>query len=217
MSTLINTFTIGIFIVALFANLLFSKYEVLQRINASIYIISIGTYIYLSRIILEYLKEHFIAEYSFIDIFSSLLTLISAAAGVMIIIGSFYHNELFHKMAFRIFEIVLIIVCAVLIFNLFSSNKQALFLLPMVILTFVLSFSAMLNSTENLKTLSSKIYYFTSDIILAAFWITCIILFTQKSNSIINNQFYILISIIGVLCFASPVFGLIRLFKGKVK
>ena len=215
----INTFlhilcilTLAVGAVTLVLTILNKKISLIRKINSSLYLIVLCGYVYVSEFLISFLKSYYYSTYTYNEIFAIVLNIISLVAILTVLIGtSLKHNEKFEKYIYKSLEFIILIICLALVWNLFYSNSKNVHLFPILLMSFVLTETYLINSTETLKMKSSIAYYFISNIIFSGFWIVeLILLFT--STKISNNLLFLFLFVL-IISFPSIILGILSAKK----
>lgn len=205
---------VAICVITLFIYLLSKKYNVFQKINTSIHLIVLGAFIYISEYLLNFTQTYYSSSYTYNFIFLIVITVVSLI-GVVLTLISFAKKSKINEQTYRIYEIVVFVLSGVLVWNLFTANKSCVYLLPILIINFILSEAYLINATEKLNTTGSKALYFITNSIFSLFWICALIMLVNKQVFSINIQFILILVLIIALCFSSIIFGILRCKKEK--
>ena len=216
MSTIILILTLFSCISAIITVFLKKDFNVLQKINAVIYLFFVTAFISLLSSVINYLKTSFVVDYSYIDILNSLFMLTTFIGAVIITVGNFYKNKNFQKYAYRLYDIGIVVFAVIMTINILYSNYSFKYMLAVLILSSALNISMMINSSENLKSLASKSIYFISNFLLGVFWLVCIVTFFNRLTNISSNVVIFIIMTL-ILSFNGLVFGLITVKKESSK
>lgn len=215
----INTFlhilcilTLAVGAVTLVLTILNKKISLIRKINSSLYLIVLCGYVYVSEFLISFLKSYYYSTYTYNEIFAIVLNIISLVAILTVLIGtSLKHNEKFEKYIYKSLEFIILIICVALVWNLFYSNSKNVHLFPILLMSFVLTETYLINSTETLKMKSSIAYYFISNIIFSGFWIVeFILLFTSTK---ISNDLLFLFLFVLIISFPSIILGILSVKK----
>ena len=215
----INTFlhilcvlTLAVGAVTLVLTILNKKISLIRKINSSLYLIVLCGYVYVSEFLISFLKSYYYSTYTYNEIFTIVLNIISLVAILTVLIGtSLKHNEKFEKYIYKSLEFIILIICVALVWNLFYSNSKNVHLFPILLMSFVLTETYLINSTETLKMKSSIAYYFISNIIFSGFWIVeFILLFTSTK---ISNDLLFLFLFVLIISFSSIILGILSTKK----
>lgn len=215
----INTFlhilcilTLAVGAVTLVLTILNKNISLIRKINSSLYLIVLCTYVYISEFLISFLKSYYYSTYTYNEIFATILNVISLVAIVTVLIGTnLKHNEKFEKYIYKSIEFIILIICAALVWNLFYSNSKNVYLFPILLISFVLTETYLINSTETLKIKSSIAYYFIANVIFSGFWLVeFILLFTSSKISI---ELLVLFLLVLIISLSSIVLGIITAKK----
>lgn len=215
----INTFlhilcvlTLAVGAITLFLTVLNKNINLFRKINSSLYLLVLCVFVYFSEYIISYLKQLYISVDSYDEIFTSILNIFSLVAVVIVLLGTnLKNNEKFEKYIFRSFEFIVLIICISLGWNLFYSNSKNIYLFPVLLISFILTETYLINSTETMKTKSSIIYYFIANIVFSLFWlIEVFLLFSSFKMTTAQLPLFLFVLIISL---SSIVLGIITVKK----
>lgn len=215
----INTFlhilcilTLAVGAVTLVLTILNKKISLIRKINSSLYLIVLCGYVYVSEFLISFLKSYYYSTYTYNEIFAIVLNIISLVAIFTVLIGTnLKHNEKFEKYIYKSIEFIVLIICVALVWNLFYSNSKNVHLFPILLMSFVLTETYLINSTETLKMKSSIAYYFISNIIFSGFWIVEFILLITSTK--ISNDLLFLFLFVLIISFSSIILGILSAKK----
>ena len=200
-------------LVTLVSYILFKNCSIAKKINASVYIIALGVYLYFSEYLGDFVQSYYSSHYDYNYIMLNIITILSLLSVVVVFVGIFSKNQKFNEKTSRIFEFIWFLVAAALIWSIFVSQMKSLFLVPIVLLNLVFVEHCLINSTENLDNRISKLVYFVLNSLIAAFWIIGIFAVIITNSVSFNKEFIILLSIVLLFSFESIINGIIRIKK----
>lgn len=201
--------------VTLILYLIFKKCSILQKINASIYLIALGAYLLFTEKLVSFVQTYYYSVLSYNLIMTSIITATALIGVILVLIGLFNKTEKFQTYAYKGFEVLMLILSIALIWSIFTSVTKSLFLVPIIFLTLIFSEYFMVNATETLENKTSKIIYFTVNAIIGVLWLIGMILLAVKISFNTNTVFVILSIIALILALSSILLGILRIKKER--
>lgn len=201
--------------ITLICYILFKNCSLFQKINAGVYFIFLGIYLYVTEIMLKFVQNYYLSKLQYNSIIISVITLTCVLGILLVFIGIFYKNEKFQKYSYRIYEGFLLALSIALIINVATSLTNSAFLAPMIFLTFIISEQFMINTSETLENTFSKILYFVVNAIIGCTWLIGLIMLAVKISFKTNISFILLSISALIIALSSIIFGILRIKKGK--
>ena len=197
--------------VTLVLTILNKNINIYRKINTSIYLLALCAYTYATKYWLYYLEYIHMSGDTYNKIFLIILNIISIASIVIAAIEIFSKKDIFKKYFFNIIEFVIFAICVSLTWNLFYSNKQNVYLFPLLIISFILTETFLINSTEKLNNKASKTYYFVTNTIFSCFWLVDLISICRYFE--FTSKFILLFLSALIVCFPSIILGILSVKK----
>ena len=207
--------SVFISIIAIITRFINKSYSFFLKINSIVYLLLIGVTPLLSEFLLNFVQSY---QKLYIE-YNTRITIISVIINIvgllLIIIGNLIKSDKLQSKAYRIYELASLVVYIALIYNLFSSNKESVFISPILFLALIFNTCCNVNLTEKLNDKISKILYFITNSLLVLFFVVSIIMLTLTNTFSFNLQFITILVITIILSACGFVCGILEIKRNK--
>lgn len=207
--------SVFISIIAIITRFINKSYSFFLKINSIVYLLLIGVTPLLSEFLLNFVQSYQKLYIEYNTRITIISVLINIAGLLLIIIGNLIKSDKLQSKAYRIYELASLVVYIALIYNLFSSNKESVFISPILFLALIFNTCCNVNLTEKLNDKISKILYFLTNSLLALFFVVSIIMLTLTNTFRFNLQFITILVITIVLSACGFVCGILEIKRNK--
>lgn len=207
--------SVFISIIAIITRFINKSYSFFLKINSIVYLLLIGVTPLLSEFLLNFVQSY---QKLYIE-YNTRITIISVIINIvgllLIIIGNLIKSDKLQSKAYRIYELASLVLYIALIYNLFSSNKESVFISPILFLALIFNTCCNVNLTEKLNDKISKILYFITNSLLVLFFVVSIIMLTLTNTFSFNLQFITILVITIILSACGFVCGILEIKRNK--
>lgn len=207
--------SVFISIIAIITRFINKSYSFFLKINSIVYLLLIGVTPLLSEFLLNFVQSYQKLYIEYNTRITIISVIINIAGLLLIIIGNLIKSDKLQSKAYRIYELASLVVYIALIYNLFSSNKESVFISPILFLALIFNTCCNVNLTEKLNDKISKILYFLTNSLLALFFVVSIIMLTLTNTFSINLQFITILVITIILSACGFVCGILEIKRNK--